>query len=47
VLWSLVGGTAAWFLDVAQDLALPVAGLGAFALILWRKRRTFGPAAAA
>lgn len=34
VLWSLVGGTAAWFLGVTEDLALPVAGLGGLALIL-------------
>lgn len=39
VLWSLVGGTAAWFLGVTEDLALPVAGLGALALILAKNRR--------
>ena len=38
VLWSLVGGTAAWFLGVTEDLALPVAGLGGLALILWKNR---------
>ncbi len=46
VLWSLVGGTAAWFLDVTEDLALPVAGLGGLALILW-KNRTLGARQAA
>lgn len=39
VLWSLIGGTAAWFLDVTEDLALPVAGLGGLALILAKNRR--------
>ena len=38
VLWSLVGGTAAWFLGVTEDLALPVAGLGGLALILGKNR---------
>lgn len=40
VLWSLIGGTAAWFLGVTEDLALPVAGLGGLALILAKNRRT-------
>jgi hypothetical protein len=39
VLWSLIGGTAAWFLGVTEDLALPVAGLGGLALIVWKNRR--------
>lgn len=39
VLWSLIGGTAAWFLGVTEDLALPVAGLGGLALILAKNRR--------
>jgi len=47
VLWSLVGGTAAWFLGVAEDLALPVAGVGGLALILWHNRRILVPATAA
>ena len=42
VLWSLIGGTAAWFLGVIEDLALPVAGLGGLALVLWRNRRRAG-----
>ncbi len=42
VLWSLIGGAAAWFLGVIEDLALPVAGLGGLALVLWRNRRRAG-----
>lgn len=38
LLWSLVGGSAAWLLDVPQDLALPLAGVGGLALILHRNR---------
>ncbi len=45
VAWSLIGGTAAWFLGVAEDLALPVAGIGGLVLILLRRRRA--PASAA
>jgi len=41
VVWSLVGGTAAWFLGVTEDLALPVAGLGGLALILWKNRTRY------
>ncbi|HEY7611262.1 MAG TPA: DUF6064 family protein [Alphaproteobacteria bacterium] len=44
VLWSLIGGTAAWFLGVTEDLALPVAGLGGLALALWQGRRALVPA---
>lgn len=40
VLWSLVGGSAAWLLGVTEALALPVAGLGACALLLCQNRRT-------
>lgn len=40
VLWSLIGGTAAWFLGVIEDLALPVAGLGGLTLILVKNRTT-------
>lgn len=39
VLWSLVGGSAAWLLDVPEDLLLPVAGLGGLVLIVIRNRR--------
>ncbi len=37
-LWSLIGGTAAWFLGVSEDLALPVAGIGGLAIVLCRNR---------
>ena len=43
VLWSLVGGTAAWFLGVTEDLALPIAGLGGLALVLWKNRVSATP----
>ncbi len=39
VLWSLIGGTAAWFLGVTEDFALPIAGLGGLALIIAKNRR--------
>ena len=39
LLWSLVAGATAWLLSIPQDLALPVAGLGGLALILWKNRR--------
>jgi hypothetical protein len=38
VLWALLGGTAAWLLNVPEDLALPLAGLGGLWLILWKSR---------
>lgn len=38
LFWSLVAGSAAWFLDMPLDAALPVLGLSAFALILWKNR---------
>jgi hypothetical protein len=39
VLWSIIGGTAAWFLGVTEDMALPVVGLSGLALILMKNRR--------
>jgi hypothetical protein len=39
VLWSLIGGIAAWFLGVTEDLALPVAGIGGLSLIFIKNRR--------
>jgi hypothetical protein len=39
VSWSLIGGTAAWFLGVAEDLALPAAAVGGLALIVAKNRR--------
>lgn len=38
LFWTLVAGATAWILAIPQDLALPVAGLGAFALIIWKNR---------
>jgi hypothetical protein len=39
LLWTLLAGATAWVLPIPQDLALPVAGLGAVCLILWKNRR--------
>lgn len=39
VLWLLVGGAAAWLLNIPEDVALPLAGIGVFCLILWKNRR--------
>jgi hypothetical protein len=42
LLWTLVGGSAAWLLDVPEDLALPAAGLllvGVTRVALRRDRR--------
>jgi hypothetical protein len=47
VLWSLIGGTAAWFLGVTEDLALPVAGIGGLAIILRKNRHRPKASAAA
>ena len=38
VLWCLIGGTTAWLLNVPEDLALPLAGVSATALVLWKNR---------
>jgi hypothetical protein len=38
VLWSVIGGTAALFLGVTEDLALPVAGIGGLAIVLRKNR---------
>jgi Family of unknown function (DUF6064) len=38
LLWTLVAGATAWVLTIPQDLALPVAGVGGFALIFWKNR---------
>ena len=37
VLWSLIGGTAAFQLDVRQDLGLVVAGIAGLVMLLQRK----------
>lgn len=41
VLWSLIAGVIAWTLGVAEDLALPLFGLGSLALLIgaYRRRR--------
>jgi hypothetical protein len=39
LLWAMVAGATGWILAIPQDLALPVAGLGAFGLILWKTRQ--------
>jgi hypothetical protein len=39
LLWTLIAGAVAWILSIPQDLALPVVGIGAFALMLWKNRR--------
>jgi hypothetical protein len=39
LLWTLIAGATAWALIIPQDLALPVAGLAGFTLILWKSRR--------
>jgi len=39
LIWTLVAGATAWILSIPQDLALPVAGVAGFALILWKNRR--------
>ena len=39
LLWTLGAGATAWILSIPKDLVLPVAGAGAFALILWKNRR--------
>lgn len=38
LLWSLVGGSAAWLLAIPQDLALPAAAL-LTVVLAWRKNR--------
>jgi hypothetical protein len=38
VLWSLAAGTAAWKLEIREDIALPVAGVVGLALVLWKNR---------
>jgi hypothetical protein len=39
LLWTLIAGATAWILSIPQDLALPVVGIGAIVLILWKHRR--------
>jgi hypothetical protein len=39
LFWTLVAGVTAWILMIPQDLALPLAGLVAYSLILCKNRR--------
>jgi hypothetical protein len=39
VLWSLIAGVTAWELGVAEEMALPLIGLGTLALIVWKNWR--------
>ena len=39
LLWTLVAGATGWVLGIPQDQALPLAGLGGVALIIWRNWR--------
>lgn len=46
LIWSLIGGSAAWLLEVPEDASLPLAAVTGFALILWKNRlaaRTAAP----
>ena len=43
LLWTLVAGARAWLLTIPQDLAWPLAGVAALALILWKNRRQDRP----
>jgi hypothetical protein len=38
LLWSLIGGSAAWLLAVPEDASLPLAAFVALALLLWKNR---------
>ena len=39
LLWTLIAGATAWILNIPQDLALPVVGIGAIVLIPSKNRR--------
>ena len=39
VLWALIGGSAAWFLDIPEDICLPLSGLVALILLARKNRR--------
>lgn len=39
LLWCLMAGVTAWLMTVPEDMALPVLGLGAFALLVVKARR--------
>ena len=42
VLWSLMGGAAAWVLGIPEGAVLPLAGVGGASLIVWKNRRNDG-----
>lgn len=37
--WSLIGGSAGWFLGIPEDFSLPLAGLAALGLFIWKSPR--------
>ncbi|MBP5856859.1 hypothetical protein KAJ83_07560 [Marivibrio halodurans] len=39
LLWCLAAGVTAWLMTVPEDMALPVLGLGGFALLIVKARR--------
>jgi hypothetical protein len=39
VLWSLMGGAAAWVLGVPEGAVLPLAGVGGLCLVVWKNRQ--------
>jgi hypothetical protein len=39
LLWALIAGATAWILWIPQDLALPVVGVCAAGLLVWKNRR--------
>ena len=43
VLWSLIGGAAAWVLGVPEGAVLALAGVGGGSLIVWKNRRQTRP----
>ena len=36
--WSLIGGAMAWLLSLPEEASLPITGIAAFALIVWKNR---------
>lgn len=39
VFWCLVAGLSGWLLNIVEDLILPLAGIAAAVLIVWKNRR--------
>ncbi|MPZ57497.1 MAG: hypothetical protein GEU91_13550 [Rhizobiales bacterium] len=44
LIWSLIGGSAAWLLVVPEEASLPLVALAGLALILWKNRLAAGTA---